>query len=52
MLKLKLFNTKKPTQTQELEFLPDSNENNYLIGRSIQCSILLTSSEIAEIEGS
>ncbi|PSF39462.1 flavodoxin [Aphanothece hegewaldii CCALA 016] len=51
MLKLKIFNSKKPRETQELEFLSDSSQNNYLIGRSSQCNIILPSPEIEEIQG-
>ncbi|MUG91086.1 FHA domain-containing protein [Scytonema sp. UIC 10036] len=53
MLKLKLFNSKAPTEGKELEINPEMLINGEcFIGRSRNCGIVLPSSEVSRIHGS
>lgn len=53
MLKIKLFNSKTPTQSQELDLAPEMMINGEcFIGRSRNCGIVLPSSEVSRVHGS
>lgn len=53
MLKLKLVNSKIPTENREFELSPESLlDGEYFIGRSQKCGIVLSSPEVSRVHGS
>ena len=53
MIKIKLFNSKTPTESQELDLAPAKMINGEcFIGRSHNCDIVLNSPEVSRVHGS
>ncbi|MGK7872781.1 MAG: 2Fe-2S iron-sulfur cluster-binding protein [Xenococcaceae cyanobacterium] len=53
MIKIKVLNSKTPTESQELEITPQTLINSEcFIGRSSQCDIVLASREVSRVHGS